>query len=75
VDQWQLEKLAMVAMKANLLFYVPGLPKEYHAALWGRAFASAPEAVAALTTGLKPGAKIALLPEGPYVLAKVAAAA
>ncbi len=75
VDQWQMEKLAMVARKAGLLFYVPGLPQAYYEKLWGTAFRSAPEAVEALTAGLDPGARIALIPEGPYVLAKVARAA
>jgi lactate racemase len=70
VDQWQLEKLALVAERADVLFYVPGLPRDYHAALWGRAFPSAAAAVEALTASLKPGAAIAVIPEGPYVLAK-----
>ena len=71
IDQWQLEKLALVAEKAEVLFYVPGLPREYHAALWGRAFQTAAAAVEALTASLEPGAAIAVIPEGPYVLAKV----
>jgi lactate racemase len=71
IDQWQLEKLALVAEKAEVLFYVPGLPREYHAALWGRAFPSAAAAVDALTVSLAPGAAIGVIPEGPYVLAKV----
>ena len=29
VDQWQLEKLALVTQKADILFYTPGLPGEY----------------------------------------------
>jgi nickel-dependent lactate racemase len=75
VDQWQLEKLAMVARKAGLLFYVPGLPAEYYPALWGSAFPTGAEAVEALTRDLEEGARIALIPEGPYVLAKLARAA
>jgi lactate racemase len=71
IDQWQLEKLALVAEKAEVLFYVPGLPREYHAALWGRAFPTAAAAVEALTASLEPRAAIAVIPEGPYVLAKV----
>jgi nickel-dependent lactate racemase len=71
VDQWQLEKLALVAERADVLFYVPGLPRDYHAALWGRAFPSAAAAVEALTASLKPGGAIGVIPEGPYVLAKV----
>jgi nickel-dependent lactate racemase len=70
VDQWQLEKLALVAEKAELLFYVPGLPADYYPTLWGTAFNSATAAAEALMSDLKPGAAVAIIPEGPYVLAK-----
>jgi nickel-dependent lactate racemase len=70
VDQWQLEKLALVTRKADVLFYVPGLPADYCPSLWGTAYPSAPAAVEALLKGLAPGSAVALIPEGPYVLAK-----
>jgi lactate racemase len=73
VDQWQLEKLALVTKRAEVLFYVPGLPAEYHARLWGRAFPTADAAVEALARSLNPGARVAVIPEGPYVLARAAA--
>jgi len=41
VDQWQLEKLALVFLSHPVLFYVPGLPAEFRAKLWGPAFSSA----------------------------------
>jgi nickel-dependent lactate racemase len=72
VDQWQLEKLALVTAKARLLMYVPGLPAEYHSSLWGTAYPSAAAALEALTAGLPAGATVAVIPEGPYVLAKAA---
>jgi nickel-dependent lactate racemase len=75
VDQWQLEKLALVAQKAQMLFYTPGLPAPYRETSWGRHFSSLPEAVKALTAGLPAGATVAVIPEGPYVLAKTGAAA
>lgn len=71
VDQWQLEKLALVTRKAKVLFYVPGLAAEYHASLWGPSYSSPSEAITALSSSLEPGATIAVIPEGPYVLAKV----
>ena len=71
VDQWQLEKLALVTGKAEVLFYIPGLPRQYHASLWGKAYATPEAAVDALTSSLPRGAHIALIPEGPYVLAQV----
>lgn len=75
VDQWQLEKLAMVTRRADLFYYVPGLSADYYPSLWGRALATPDEALAAALAGLPRGARVALLPEGPYVLAKVLAAA
>ncbi|MBZ5619407.1 MAG: nickel-dependent lactate racemase [Acidobacteriia bacterium] len=70
VDQWQLEKLAMITTRQQLLWYVPGLPAEYHGKLWGRSFNTVESAIEALVSGLEAGASIAVIPEGPYVLAK-----
>jgi hypothetical protein len=72
VDQWQLEKLGLVTAKLNALYYVPGLPAEYHASLWGKSFPTAYAAIEALTNSLVPGATIAVMPDGPYVLARAA---
>ena len=73
IDQWQLEKLALVSEKVEILFYVPGLPREYYGSLWGRAFATAADAIAALASSLPAGATVAVIPEGPYVLARALA--
>jgi len=73
VDQWQLEKLALVTAQAEVLYYVPGLPREFHSALWGKACTSAEEAIHTLTSTLDGNARIAVIPEGPYVLAQAAA--
>lgn len=73
VDQWQLEKLAMVTMRQRLYWFVPGLPAEYHAGLWGQSYATVESAIAAMTATLPPRANIAAIPEGPYVLAKAGA--
>jgi lactate racemase len=70
VDQWQLEKLAMVTRRLDLLYYVPGLPADQKAALWGESFDSAQAAIAALLAGLPGNARVAVIPEGPYVLAQ-----
>jgi len=74
VDQWQLEKLGLVTAKQDVLYYVPGLPAEYHSSLWGKSYSTAYAAIEALTGSLPSGATIAVLPEGPYVLARVALA-
>jgi nickel-dependent lactate racemase len=74
VDQWQLEKLALVSRRQEILYYVPGLPAEYRQRLWGSSFGTLAAAVERLTAGLSAGATIAVIPEGPYVLAKSVAA-
>jgi nickel-dependent lactate racemase len=70
VDQWQLEKLAIVAIRQHILWHAPGLPPEYHHGLWGRSYATIESAIEALTSSLTPGATIAVIPDGPYVLAR-----
>jgi nickel-dependent lactate racemase len=70
IDQWQLEKLALVTTRQQLHWYVPGLPAEYHTALWGRSHETVESAIAVLVSALPRGATIAVIPEGPYVLAK-----
>ena len=74
IDQWQLEKLALVSRQKELLYFVPGLSAEYQRSLWGSSFGTLGEAIQKLTAGLSAGATIAVIPEGPYVLAKSAAA-
>lgn len=70
IDQWQLEKLALVGLEHELLFYAPGAPMEALGSLRGNAFASLDEAIAALVSKLPKGARIALVPDGPYTYAR-----
>ena len=72
IDQWQLEKLALVTARLQVLWYVPGVPREMQSKVWGRTFNSADEAAEALFVALRPGARVAVVPEGPYVLAQTA---
>ena len=72
IDQWQLEKLALVTARLQVLWYIPGVPGEMQSKVWGRTFQSAEEAARALFASLRPGARIAVIPEGPYVLAQTA---
>jgi nickel-dependent lactate racemase len=74
IDQWQLEKLALVAQKAQLSFCMPGIPVEDRAYLWGPVFAEPSQAVEALCAQLPLGASVAVIPEGPYVFAQLATA-
>jgi hypothetical protein len=63
----------MVTTRRRLHWHVPGLPPEYHAGLWGESHATMESAIAAIANTLSPGATIAVIPEGPYVLAKARA--
>lgn len=69
IDQWQLEKLALAALKADLFYCVPGLPSPYMEALWGPGFRSPDDALRAFFADLPRGSRVAVIPEGPYVLA------
>ncbi len=71
-DQWQLEKLALVTARNRLSFYVPGLPQKYHRSVWGKVQTNIEEAIDSLIGSLPRGAQVALIPEGPYVLARAA---
>lgn len=71
VDQWQLEKLALVGLKHELFFYTPGVTKRQMGSLGENYYADMSEAIAAAMRGLPGDARIALVPEGPYVYARV----
>ena len=70
VDQWQLEKLALVGQKYDLSFYTPGVTKGQLGFLASWAYSSLEEAVAATLDGLPADSRVALVPEGPYTFAR-----
>jgi nickel-dependent lactate racemase len=70
VDQWQVEKLALTGLKCELYFYTPGVTKSDLGFLGARAFDELGEAVDALLEGLPTGARVALVPDGPYTFAR-----
>ena len=72
IDQWQLEKLALTTTRQHVSWYVPGVPSEYQAKIWGHVSSTPQSAIEHLMRGLSPGAPVAVIPDGPYVLAKVA---
>jgi len=47
------------------------VPAESHRHIWGRVFSNPDDAVSALFEGLGRAARIAVIPEGPYVLANL----
>lgn len=69
-DQWQLEKLALVGLRNDLLFYTPGVAPETAGTLAEVMYSSPQEAISALLRGLPKDARVALIPEGPYVFAQ-----
>lgn len=70
VDQWQLEKLALVGEKFDLFFFTPGVTRSQLGFLGDWAYKTLEEAVAAVLDGLPDGARVALVPEGPYTFAR-----
>jgi nickel-dependent lactate racemase len=72
VDQWQLEKLALVGLKHELSFYTPGVTGKQLGCLGGHRFDHLDLAIAAMLDGLPAGARVALVPEGPYTFARAA---
>ena len=71
VDQWQMEKLAVIGRNYELFFYVPGVSKEQLGGLAERSFDTLEAAVSAVVCGLTTGSRVAVVPEGPYVYARV----
>ena len=71
VDQWQAEKLAMVARKTNLSFCVPGVDEQDWKHLWGPVFHTPQQALDDLVGKLPAGASLVVIPEGPYVFSQL----
>ena len=70
VDQWQLERLALVGVKNELSFYAPGVSKSELGSAGKQTFSDLNEAVAALLEGLPTDARVVLVPDGPYTYAR-----
>jgi len=71
IDQWQLEKLALAGRRFELHFYVPGLPEDLRPYLGPHVYSRPEQALAGFVRGIKTGSPIAIIPEGPYVFARV----
>ena len=71
VDQWQLEKLALAGQKHELLFYTPGISPTEAGGLAQQMYSDPSAAIHALVDGLPAGARVAVIPEGPYVFAQI----
>ncbi|MBG99026.1 MAG: hypothetical protein CMN58_01625 [Solibacterales bacterium] len=73
VDQWQAEKLAMVARNKNLSFCLPGVEESDWRHLWGPVFHSPQQAFDNLVAELPADPSLVVIPEGPYVFAQLSA--
>jgi nickel-dependent lactate racemase len=71
VDQWQLEKLALVGLKNSISFYTPGVSRSDLGALGSQYFSNVDDALSNLVEGLPDNARIAVIPDGPYAYARV----
>ncbi len=72
MDQWQLEELAKVRRKCRVKLVTEGLPPEVVDGLFVESAPSVETALAASLDEYGPNATVAVIPEGPYVLAQVA---
>lgn len=70
VDQWQLEKLALVGLRHELFFYAPGVTEAQVGSLGSRLYSDLNQAVTAVLDGIPPGACVVLIPDGPYAYAR-----
>lgn len=72
MDQWQLEELAKVLERCRVKVVTDGLPAEVLRRCYVEPAGSVEEAVAESLAGYGPGARVAVIPKGPYVLPYVA---
>ncbi len=72
MDQWQLEEMAKVRRKAKIKVVSDGLPAATLDRLFVLSAPSVEQAVADSLAEYSPAATIAVIPKGPYVLARVA---
>ena len=71
-DQWQLEECARAARKAEIVLVSPAIAAKYGGSLFVRTATTVGEALAQGFTKLGAGARVAVIPKGPYTLVGVA---
>jgi len=71
VDQWMVQHLCQARRRARVMLYTDGLPLASASELLVEAVPGPEEGVRRALAGARPGARIAVLPQGPYVLATV----
>ncbi|MHB9028324.1 MAG: nickel-dependent lactate racemase family protein [Candidatus Latescibacterota bacterium] len=73
LDQWQLQKFASVLRKHEVWLYSDGIPKETQEKLFVTPLAGIDDAISLIKARFGEDARIAVIPEGPYVYAAVRA--
>ena len=71
IDQWMLQHLCQARRRARVLLYTDGLPLEAAGELLVEAVPTPEAGVERALAGLGPRPRIAVLPQGPYILATV----
>jgi lactate racemase len=71
IDQWMVQHLCQAWRRARVWLYTDGLPRERAARLLVEAVDHPRQAIERALAEAGPGARIAVLPQGPYVLATV----
>jgi nickel-dependent lactate racemase len=71
IDQWMVQHLCQALRRARVLLYSDGLPREAQAELFVEPVASPEHGIERALAGLGPRPRIAVIPQGPYVLASV----
>ena len=69
LDQWQLQKLCSVLEKHEVWLYSDGIDLETQKKLFGTPLDSIAEGIARVKARFGENARIAVIPEGPYVYA------
>ena len=71
IDQWMLQHLCQAHRRARLFLVTDGLPEATARELPLQTFRTPPEAIEAALAGLGKAPHVAILPQGPYVLATI----
>ena len=71
IDQWMVQCLCQALRRARVLLFSDGIPREAQRELFVEPVASPEEGIERALAQLGPAARIAVLPQGPYVLATV----
>ncbi len=72
IDQWQLEELAKAVRKAEIFCYADGIPYDELKDLFVQPIQTPEQGLERVLSKHGDDAQIAVLPDGPYVLAKIA---